>query len=180
MGLFAAIQDTTLLCSEALDNSFEGARASAESSATFLAAVVAVSSLSLDAVIDLYGAATMSTSAGWPASGITLAPNTTLTLTSTGGGVLDMDMSAYLIKGLSGNTFHLNNLTLINLCSTTDFVSIPNWFWHGNGVRMISALPILGLMRPFNPINSTRRLNLMVENVTMYVPRRDLEYMTYW
>ena len=180
-GLSITVQGLTLTCSQAIDASFTGAQATANSSSTFLAAVTAVSALGLDAVIDLNGTVTASVSNGWPASGISLGPGTTLTLTSSSpaGAVLDLDMSAHLIRGLTNNTLRISNLALVNLCSTIDVVIVPGWKgWNsaGGGVTMTSALPVMAVQRPYN----VGPQSLVVEDSVLYVPLRDIQYLAYW
>ena len=170
------VQGLTLTCSQAIDASFTGVQATANSSAAFLAAVTAVSALGLDAVIDLNGTVTASVSNGWPASGISLGPGTTLTLTSSSpaGAVLDLDMSAHLIRGLTNNTLRISNLTLVNLCSDLDSLQINNY--KANNVTATSSLPVMGFLRPYNEA----RVSLVMENVTMLVPSRDVGFAAYW
>ena len=125
-GLNVIMLGLTLTCSQATDATFMGAQMTANSSSTLLAAVAAASALELDAVIELSGTATASVSKGWHTSGLPLGPGTTLTLTSSSpdGAVIDLNMNANLISGLNNNTLHIINITLVNLCSDFDSLSI--------------------------------------------------------
>ena len=175
-GLNITVQGLTLTCSQAIDASFTGAQATANSSSAFLAAVTAVSALGLDAVIDLNGTVPASVTSGWPISGISLGPGTSLTLTSSSpaGAVLDLDMSANLISGLANNTLRISNLMLVNLCSDLDSLQINNY--KANNVTVTSSLPVMGFLRTYNEA----RVSLVMENVTMYVPSQDVGFAAYW
>ena len=158
----------------------------------------------------------------WPASGLPLGPGTTLTLTSSspGGAILDLDMSANLISGLNNNTLHINNLTLVNLCSELESLSIDgNQVIHtlsshiqpvmhylphtlpdrqpeahqlsaghiiptllacshlqADNVTLTSSLPVMAFLRRYN----LAQLSLVMENVTMLVPSRDVDFAANW
>ncbi|GAX73135.1 hypothetical protein CEUSTIGMA_g588.t1 [Chlamydomonas eustigma] len=163
------ISNLTIECDPAVDGNFTSALATATDSASFLAAITALTDLGLNGTVNVENLVTVSNSTGWPVwpqPGLVLGKNASLSLLSeTGNGVIDFEMNAGRIILPSGNMF-IENLTLINLCSSKIFLPEDNLFF-------LTSIQTSAISRSSN----SRMVDV---HSLLLVPNDELVMLTYW